>query len=235
MIRRIFCPHNIIWTFVKWRGILWLLGSNTIEILIWSVSSDTTIQCNPFRQLRSRLRVDIALVRPTPRLVYIIYTILVYCENALSFDTGITVEVARDIVIFIILAFFSCFFRTSTWKEVFSGRKCSINFKSSFLVLRLIQVVFFTYPTIYWQYSSVRCRNLNFLSLFSCLLSFWSSVGCFEGLAFSSSLETIASMFDLNNKIYTKQISKKVKKEMNSQKFSTKTSNVVEPIQKNVK
>ena len=166
MIRRIFCPHNIISTFFKWRGILWLLGSNTIEILIWSVSNDTTIQCNPFRQLRSRPRVDIALVRPTPRLVNIIYTILVYCENALSFDTGITVEVARDIVIFIILAFFSCFFRTSTWKEVFSGRKCSINFKSSFLVLPFIQVVHLSddiFPAFIRQMSKSEFPFLIFL------------------------------------------------------------------------
>ena len=120
------------------------------------VCNDTTIQCNPFRQVRSRPRVDIALVRPTPRLVNIIYTILVYCENALSFDTGITVEVARD----------TCFFRTSTWKEVFSGRKCSINFKSSFLVLPFIQVVHLSddiFPAFIRQMSKSEFPFLIFL------------------------------------------------------------------------
>ena len=78
--------------------------------------------------------------------------------------------------------------------------------------------------------SSVRCRNLSFLSLFPCLLSFLSSFSYLERLPCFCSLEKIASMFDRNKKNNQKQISRKDQGKKNSLEYIVIQRNVKQRI-----
>ena len=133
-----------------------------------------------------------------PRLVNKLYRILVNCEDAPSYvmiclHRG---SQRRSGICNFSLLVLSPF----VLRPEMSSRKCSINSESSFFVLPLIQLLSFTHPTIFFKHFICQMSKSDFLSLFSCLLSFFSSVSCFEGLSFFCSPGKIASMFDLNKK-----------------------------------